>query len=358
MYGFIADVHLFTKLPNEDYLKSLKMFLDIIRKQDEVCYGIFVCGDLFDHRGNNDELKFACRYILELVYNHCGKDNKNAPVYFVHGTFSHDHEQYEIFFPLLSKLPDIEVHYVKHVTAATTHAGHKILYLPQEYGNIDYSEFFKKKYDIIVGHGPIGAENKAPCKSHGYEIMHSVETLGKISTLCVFGHYHDYTDFGNGVYYVGANLRWKYGEDEPCVFFICDNDLNVKTFPNPVAKEFKSIYINSPEELRAEIAKEDDSYRRFIITANDPETLSTYHAIMGNMKNNDKLTFRITSDFKEDDNEDHLPDIDPDELSQTSSGLDPVQSLIAYIQEKHNMDTTEQVREYEQKIRKDIESDS
>ena len=34
MYAFIADIHLFTNISYEDQLKSLEMFLDIIRKQE------------------------------------------------------------------------------------------------------------------------------------------------------------------------------------------------------------------------------------------------------------------------------------------------------------------------------------
>lgn len=358
MYAFIADIHLFTNIPPEDHMKSLEMLLDIIDKHPQICDGIFVCGDLFDHRGNKDELKFASQYILRLVCNNVGKGNKrNVPVYFVHGTYSHDNEQYEIFLSLLSQIPDVEIHYIKHVTDAMSHAGHSILFLPQEYGDIDYSEYFNKHYDLIVGHGPISSEYKSPCKSAGYEIMHSVELLGDISRLCVFGHYHDYTDFGNNVYYVGANLRWRYGEDEQCVFFICDDDLNVTTIPNPIAKEFKTIKVSSPEELREHISHTDECPRRFIINVEDNETLETYHGIINNNKKDKNLTFRITSNIEE-DNDSVLPTItDISEFKKNNSGLDPVQSLITYVKDKYNTDASEQIREYETKIRRDLEDE-
>lgn len=359
MYAFIADIHLFTNISYEDQLKSLEMFLDIIRKQEEDCHGIFVCGDLFDHRGNKDELKFAALYLLKLAQNCCGKGYiKNVPLYLIHGTYSHDNEQYEIFLPFLSELNNVEVHYIKNVKEAITHGGHSILFLPQEYGDVDYSNFLNrsKHYDIIVGHGPISSENKSPCKSAGYEIMHSVELLGDISTLCVFGHYHDYTDFGNNVYYVGANLRWKYGEDEPCVFFICNDSLKVKTIPNPVAKDFKTFNISSPEELRNYLSIKDDNPRRFIIYVNDNDLLETYHGIISNNKKDKNISFRIISNIKDNElNDNTLPEISDISMIKNNSGIDPIQSLISYVREKYNVDASEQIRNYESKIRRDVD---
>lgn len=359
MYAFIADIHLFTNIPKEDHIKSLNKLFELIKSHEEECHGIFVCGDLFDHRGNKDELKFAAQYILMLVCNTCGYGSHlHAPVYFVHGTYSHDNEQYEIFLPLLSQLPDVEIHYIKNVIESRTHAGHSILFLPQEYGDIDYSNYLNKDkhYDLIVGHGPISSEKKEPCKSAGYEIMHSVDLLGNISKLCVFGHYHDYTDFGNGVYYVGANLRWRYGEDEPCVFFTCDNDFNVTTTLNPYAKEFKTIKVSSPEELREHISNKEDCPRRFVINVEDNESLETYHGIINNNKKDKNLSFRITSNIVEDNDE--LPTItDITDFKKNNSGLDPVQSLITYIKDKYNCDASEQIHEYESKIRKDLDEE-
>ena len=359
MYGFIADIHLFANNTTpEDHINSLEMFLDIIKKDNEDCDGIFVCGDLFDCRGSKEELKFAASYILRMLRNGCKKDGCNAPVYFVHGTFSHDYEQYEIFLPILSQSNDVEIHYIKHVTEGKTHAGHNVLFLPQEYGNVDYTKYLNhgKHYNLIVGHGPISSVNKAPCKSKSGEITHSVDLLGDISDLCVFGHYHDYTDFGNNVYYIGANLRWKYGEDEPCVFFTCDSNFKVKTQLNPFAKEYKTIHISSPEELREHISQsEKDDHRRFIINAETTQELETYHAIINNNKNEKLLSFRITSNVDEKEND--ITKIDLNDIKRNNTGLDPVHSLISYIKDKYNADASIQIKEYEQKINKDIEDE-
>lgn len=357
MYAFIADIHLFTKLDKKDHLLSLEKLLSIIKENDEECYGIFVCGDLFDHRGNKDDLMFAAEYITRLVMNGCGYGCKrNAPVYFIHGTYSHDNEQYEIFLPVLNMLNDVEIHYIKHVTEGVTHAGHTVLFLPQEYGDVDYSGYLnnRKHYDLIVGHGPISSEHKSPCKSAGYEITHSVELLGEISELCVFGHYHNYTDFENGVYYIGANLRWQFGEEEPCVFFTCDNEFNVHTELNPYQIQYVTYDINSPEELRNHLSMESNDVRRFIIHVHTNEEMETYRGIISNNKKNKSIAFRIVSEMIDNDEENITPDID---LSNNKMSIDPVNSLITYITDKYHTDASSKVNEYASVINKDIESE-
>ena len=57
MYAFIGDLHLCAgKLPRMDYVKSLNKFLGIIKNHKEECHGIFVIGDLFDHKLSVEEL--------------------------------------------------------------------------------------------------------------------------------------------------------------------------------------------------------------------------------------------------------------------------------------------------------------
>ena len=345
MFAFIGDLHLGTKLPQKDYIDSLEKFLEIIRKKDEACHCIFVVGDLFEKKLSVDEYKFASAFILNLVCNNCGKNGKrHVPVHFIHGTDSHDNGQYEIFMPMIEQLPDVEVFYTKKACVGNV-AGRRVLYLPQEYQDIDYSKFFKDKYDIIVGHGPISSETKSPCKAAGYEILHSAETLGEISKLCVFGHYHGYTDFGNGVYYTGPWLRWKYGEDEERVFFYCDDDLKVMTFKNDIALEFETFHVYSPEELRIAVSKEGiDHPHRFIIHCKDGD-LYEYHAIMNAYKKNLFLKYQIISEHRDVDDV-----VDSESVVSTHSIVAPIPDLIEYVKDKYKEDVTEEVKDYESRI--------
>lgn len=347
MYSFLCDIHLGTKLPNEDQMKSLDMFLDLIRKHKEPCHCIFVCGDLFDHRLSIDEARFASLYLLKLVCNHCGEKEKHVPVHFIHGTYTHDYEQYKIFLPILEKIDGTNIFYAETVCAKQLWSnGPTVLYLPQEYGNIDYDEAFSHTYDIIVGHGPISSSMLSPCKSKSEEIVHSADLLGEISKICVFGHFHGYTDFGNNVYYAGPLLQWKYGEDIPKRFFFCNDNYEVETVLNPYAMEFKTIEIYDPESLRTILSEEIKTPHRFMIHS-DINTLSTYHGIMNANKKNRFLTYRIISESSQ--NTEKTLNV----LNATTPDIAPVPSLIKYIDDKYGIDTTEEIHEYENRIRKD-----
>lgn len=347
MYAFIGDLHLGVKLPQMDYLKSLDKFFGLIKEHKEECHCIFVCGDLFDHKLTIEEAKFAALFMVNLVCNNCGRTRQHVPVHFIHGTYTHDNEQYEIFVQILEKLPNTEVFYTKTAHTGTLHNGKKVLYLPQEYGSIDYSQTFDKEYDIIVGHGPISSETKSPCKSTQYEILHSAEQLGSISKICVFGHYHGYTDFGDNVYYTGPWLRWKYGEDEPRVFFLCNDEFEVETIPNEFALEYETFQIYSPEELREAVSEEINNPHRFIIHCKNEE-LAEYHAIMNAYKKNQFLKYQVVT---ENENRENTYDIIEDR--STHPIVEPVPALIEYVKDKYDIDVSEEVRDYETKINRD-----
>lgn len=336
------------KIPQMDYLKSLDKFLGLIKEHKEECHCIFVVGDLFDHKLTIEEAKFAALFMVNLVCNNCGRNGKqHVPVHFIHGTYTHDNEQYEIFLPMLEKLPNTDVFYTKTACVGTLQNGMKILYAPQEYGNIDYSKAFSEQYDIIVGHGPVSSETKVPCKSTQYEILHSAEQLGSISKICVFGHYHGYTDFGNNVYYTGPWLRWKYGEDEPRVFFFCTDDFKVETFPNDFALEYETFQIYSPEELRNELSKDINNPHRFIIHCKNDE-LVEYHAIMNAYKKNQFLKYQVITESEE-----KRVDDTPIEDRSTHPVVEPVPALIEYVKDKYDLDVTDEIKDYESKINRD-----
>lgn len=351
IYAFIGDLHLGVKLPQMDYLKSLDKFLGLIKDHKEECHCIFVAGDLFDHKLTIEEAKFAALFLVNLVYNNCGRSRQHVPVHFIHGTYTHDNEQYEIYLPLLEKLTNGEVFYTKTACSVTLHNGTKVLYLPQEYGSIDYSQAFSQSYDLIVGHGPVSSETKAPCKSTQYEILHSAEQLGRISKLCVFGHYHGYTDFGDNVFYTGPWLRWKYGEDEPRVFFFCNDKFEVETYPNEFALEFDTMHVYSPEELRSEVSKEILNPHRFIIHCKNEE-LMEYHAIMNAYKKNHFLKYQVITD-----NDDDIKEKDIEKDISVHPIVEPVPALIEYVKDKYSIDVTEEVKDYESKINRDTKTE-
>jgi hypothetical protein len=243
-------------------------------------------------------------------------------------------------------MDNVKVYYTDKVCDGVLENGKKVLFLPQEYGDVDYSEWFSKKYDLIVGHGPVSSETKAPCKSTNYEIMHSAEMLGSISKLCVFGHFHGYTDFGNNVFYTGPWLRWKYGEDIDRVFFICNDNFEVETIPNDIALKYETFEVHSPDELRSMVSNDINNPQRFIIHCKSDE-LPEYHGIMNAYKKNQYLKYQIISEDE---------DVDDMALSEehvTKPIVEPIPALIEYVKDKYNVDVSEEVKDYESRINKD-----
>lgn len=352
LYAFMADTHLgAAKLNPNDYLKSLDMFLSIIKNHKEECHCIFVCGDLFDYKLSIEDARHASIFLLNLVCNNCGRNGRtHVPVHFIHGTYTHDYEQYKVFMPILERIDNTEIFYTKEVCIGKLRNDVKILYLPQ-YGDDDYAKYFDKKYDIIVGHGPMSSDSKSPCKSSPREITHSATLLGDISKICVFGHYHGYTDFGKNVFYAGPWLRWQYGEDEPRRFFFCNDNFEVETFPNPIALEYKTIDIKNPEELRDIISTNITTPHRFIIHAPN-EDLETYHAIMNTNKKNQNLKYQILSDTVN-TNCDNEADVESISSSVANQIEEPIQTLISYISDKYDIDTSKEIHEYDDKINKE-----
>ena len=354
MYAFIADVHLGVNLKNEDFMKSLDMLLDIIRKHKEPCHCIFVCGDLFDHRLNIDEYKFATKFLLKLVCNNLSRDidKSHIPVHFIKGTDSHDCGQYDIFIPMLYKLNG-NVYYTKENNEYINEVGHRILYLPQLYHDVNYDEIFSQSYDIIVGHGPMSSETMSPCKCANYEILQSADKLGSISKICVFGHYHGFTDIGNNVFYTGPLLRWQFGQPEKRVFTLCDDNFNMETYDNPYAIEYKKQSISDVESLRNQISQDITTPVRFIIDVNQDTNMEEYYAIMNLTKNNKNISYQIkTSVIEESDNKNE-PVVEHETTIVSSDIVDPVESLIQYVSGKYETDVAKEIREYESKIKQE-----
>lgn len=351
MYAFLADIHLGANIPNDDIENSINFYFDILKNHKEECHMLFICGDLFDHRLTVDELSFASRILVKLVCNHCRKDGTNVPVTMIHGTYSHDQNQYTIFIPIIEKLTGVAINYIDTHQSFVLPNGKTCLALPQEYGDINYDSFFNKKYDIIIGHGPMSSLTSAPCPVGASEICMSADQLSEISNICVFGHYHCYTNFGGNVLYAGNMLRWSYGEPNDKVFVICDDKWNVETFKNPYAKDFIKVEIFSPDELRNNVSDDITTPHRYIIHCK-PEELDEYHTIMNVYKKNKNISCRFIT---ENQNEE-IQSIKQTEIKRVSN-VEPIPALISYIKEKYDIDSSDVIKKYENEILQKESSD-
>lgn len=348
MYIFMGDIHLGVKIPEHVFMSCLDKIFEIIDKQKEECHQIFVCGDLFDHRLNTHELETAARFMVKLVCNGKRKDGGNIGVTFIHGTYSHDQGQYSIFIPMIERITGVAIRYIDKCAAFKLENGKTVLALPQEYGDVDYTKAFSRKYDIIIGHGPMSSETKNPCPVGNSEILMSADLLGSLSNICVFGHYHQYTDFGNNVYYTGSMLRWMYGEPKEKVFFTCDDKWKVKTYPNPLAIDFKIIECESIDNFRNEVSKDIKTPHRFVVHCQNDTDINDVHAIMNLYKKNKNITVRIISEKREA----KLKETD----IRVTTQIEPIPALISYIKEKYKLSVDKQIKDYAAKIKEKEES--
>lgn len=350
MFAFIADVHISSKLKPSDYLNSLAVFLKHIKESKEECNAIFILGDVFDHRLDVDESKLAAEWLQRITCNYCGKTRTHIPCYFIHGTFSHDLDQYDIFLPNLSKIENVYIYYTNEACEMVLESGHRVLLLPQEY-NKDYSKWLSRKYDIIIGHGVVTSYTIAPCQTKTGDCVFQSDQLAKASNICVFGHYHEYTDFGDNVFYAGSMLRTKYNEDTPKQFLFCKDNYETYTIPNPYAMEFKTIRIDSPDHLREVIATDIKTPCRFIIPNEEhSENREEYLAIMAVNKNNKNITYKVES--KNTDSEEQADITDTIHIDKRTTIANPIPELISYIKQESNVDVEKKINEYVSEITK------
>ena len=220
MYAFIADVHIGVNLKHEDFMNSLDMLFDIIRKHKEPCHCIFVCGDLFDHRLNMDEYKFAARFLMKLVCNGLSRDieTPHVPVHFIKGTHSHDYDQLKLFYHYMDD-DSVDVRVVTQIQFEIV-KGCRILCIPELYGLDEsvYRHFFFESgwYDEAFVHGTF--KGSVYGDNVGAGRLLTEEDFIYCTGVAISGHVHKGGCF-NGFYYICFNIN------SSCYIFEFGNNL-------------------------------------------------------------------------------------------------------------------------------------
>lgn len=227
----IADLHI-GSIKDTSYV--YKVTTDIIEK--EVIFKhtdvVVFLGDYFDKLFKvNDEYVSLAINIMSYLVRACKRSN--TKIRMIYGTESHEMNQYKLFnYHMTSSSIDIRV--IDTVTEETI-GDKKILYLPEEY--IDnkakyYNDYLysDKHYNYIFGHGII--EDGMP-SIISYSANKSDEKqvprfksgeLSNVANITVFGHYHTHVDMHNNVYYLGSLFRDSFGEEEPKLYGIIEDD--------------------------------------------------------------------------------------------------------------------------------------
>lgn len=195
---------------------------------------VFIAGDYFHRlfKANEEYTKLAINLMNYLV-KICKRSRKNplerTKVRIIYGTESHEMNQYHLFNYHINH-PDIDFQIIDTVCREEID-GIEILYLPEEFMDDKFDHYdgylygdVKKGYDLIIGHGniiegmpmlsyddkPKSNEKKVPIFKKG-ELTQFLNKDGR----CLFGHYHDHTDMGDGVFYIGSTFRDSFGQEAP-----------------------------------------------------------------------------------------------------------------------------------------------
>lgn len=228
----LADIHI-GSIKDINYVYNVTT--DIIDK--EIAYNktdlVVILGDYFHRlfKVNEDFVSLAINIMTHLIRT-CKKSKTKIRI--VYGTESHEMNQYKLFnYHITSSNIDLKIF---DTCTEETIDGCNILYVPEEYID-DKHKFYKntlysnKKYDYIFGHGiiedgmpkivSISNENNKNKEKH-VPIFKSGE-LGNKCKLCIFGHYHSFTEMKN-VYYLGSLFRDSFGEEETKGYGIIEDD--------------------------------------------------------------------------------------------------------------------------------------
>jgi len=170
--------------------------------------------------------------VMTYLIRACVKNKTKIRI--VYGTAGHEMEQYRLFnYHFTSSKVDVKL--FTTVTEERINKDTTILYVPEEY-IFNKHDFYKeslysnKKYNYIFGHGVI-EEGMPAAVSYGRSSNNTEKQVphfkagefSEISDLTVFGHYHQYVEMSNNVFYLGSLFRDSFGEETPKGYGIIEN---------------------------------------------------------------------------------------------------------------------------------------
>lgn len=255
----IADLHI-GSIKEIAYVYNI--VTDIIEK--EIIFNktdlVVFLGDYFDKLFKvNEEYVSLAINIMSYLVNACQKSK--TKIRMIYGTESHEMNQYKLFnYHLTSSNVDMKIY---DTVTEECIDGKNILFIPEEYINNKYkhyAKYFTKKYDFVFGHGII-EDGMPSIVSYSNENNKNNEKqvprfksgeLSNISDICVFGHYHTYTDMHNNVYYLGSLFRNSFGEEEAKGYGIIeeiDDEYQLRFVENTDAYVYKTINFNIDDKI-------------------------------------------------------------------------------------------------------------
>lgn len=216
-----ADLHFGVFNPKTQYEILSEQLLDKVKN---VPFDIFtINGDLFDHKfmSNSDAVMYCCMFIDKVV-RLCKE--KNATLFLIAGTNSHDANQLSLFYHYLED-PEIDIRIVEECRFEYTKNA-TILCIPEEYGKGE--EYYKsilmsRKYDMIFMHGNYKGAFYDP-NAQGLDSDRNPTFNLDDFCMCkgpmLSGHIHIPKCLDKYFYYCGSPYRFSFGEEEAKGFLI------------------------------------------------------------------------------------------------------------------------------------------
>lgn len=218
---------------------------------------VIILGDYFHRllKVNEDHTALAIN-IMSYLVRLCKKNKIKIRI--IYGTESHDSGQFVLFNYHLNE-PGLDFKIVTTVSEEELLPKIKVLYIPEEYmmsKKDHYKEYLysDNHYNYIFGHGIIDEgmpmlqfDNKP--KSNEKHVPHFKSgELAKVSDICIFNHYHCFSDLGDNVYYLGSLFRDSFGEEIPKGYSIIE-DNKFKFIENNKAYVYKTYEFNEDSDV-------------------------------------------------------------------------------------------------------------
>lgn len=245
----IADIH-FGALNGNKLLNELEK--SFIRKldKDESIDMVAICGDLTDKAlSYNDSSINNLLLFINRIASIC--EDKGIMIRIIKGTNTHDRDQLENY-RYLEERPNLNFKIINEMTIEEINITKKksisILYLP-EYYDIDY-ESIPDDIDFCFGHGDLSFLNYGSRVLSRENSFMANKLMDKIKHCGIFGHYHQFQNYKDKLFYTGSFSRWVFGEENKKGFIkltynSSNDDFNIKFIENKLCDQYVTADITS-----------------------------------------------------------------------------------------------------------------
>ena len=271
----LSDIHLGHKTnKTEDIVYNLRRFFKIYHTDIITINMIIISGDIFDKLlpSNGSDLLLINKWIIELV---TFASNYNIKLRVLHGTPSHDWNQFKIPYKLIEKLHDkidikyydkLDIEYIEEFDI-------NILYVPDEWrenSKLIFKDVKNKlkehnltKVDMAIMHGAFTFQ--LPPHIHNESILEPSDYLNIVKGPIIIGHVHDHRIMDR-IYVPGSFDALTHADNNKkggliINFNITNNKISHKFLVNKYKLRFRTINVigKSIDDISKQLSKIDDN---------------------------------------------------------------------------------------------------